>query len=73
MVSFKYLVPRRGGSFVMQPEFVSRNPFLAKFSYAKMIAVNATYSLNEEWMTKGDLPLAQTVIQNKRKNIDLAM
>ena len=42
MVSFKYSVPRRDGSFVMPPGFVSRRAFLAKFSYVKMIAVCIT-------------------------------
>ena len=72
MISFKYLVPRRGGSFVMPPGFVSRHTFLAEFSYVKMIAVNAIHSLNEEWMAKGDLPVAQTAIHNERRNTGLA-
>ena len=72
MVSFKYSVPRCGGFFVMPPGFVSRHTFLAKFLHVKMIAVNAIHSLNEEWMAKGDLLVAQTVIHNERRNIGLA-
>ena len=37
-----------------------------------MITVNAIHSLNEEWMAKGDLPVAQDAIHNERHDIGLA-
>ena len=67
VVSFKYLVPCHGGSFVMQPGLIAQQPILVEFSYVKMIAINIIHSLNEEQMARGELPLAPTAIQNERK------
>ena len=72
VVSYKYCVPRRGGSFEMQPDLVARCPILAEFSYVKMIAVNLLHSLNQDRKMNGQLPLAPDALRNEMDNITLA-
>ena len=71
-MSFKYSVPRRGGSFEMQPSLVARYPILAEFPYIKMIAVMMIDQINNERRFKGEMPLAEAAICYEKGNIKTA-